>query len=242
MTAETGSRSPRRPHCGRPVGPTLLLALTEAEGSGRGGPGVLPSPEASRRRPHFRTPRSATHPGCQWDRQSCLSSAAVLRAVSGRTAFTLTELLCALLIIAVTVSFLATGLVRSRHRVDVAACSSNLRQVGLALRIYAAAHDGHLPPRDNDWTPLATGPYLPDERVLGCPALAYDPGAGAHGTPLSPLHPGPRYLYTGGLCDDDDPTREVARDSVPGVHMGVSNVLFLDGHTEAVRGKGVARP
>ena len=199
---------------GRTVGPTLL--------SGQGWTAMVRGPGA--------------------DAGDHLRATAAQVQRGRRAGFTLTELLCVVLIIAVTASLIVSCLVRARHRADAAACASNLRQVGLALRIYAAAHAGHLPPQDNDWAPLTGGPYLPDERVLGCPAMAYDPGAARRGTPLGPLHPGPRYLYAGGYCDDDDPTLEVARDAVTGVHLGTTNALFLDGHVVALRGGEGTRP
>jgi prepilin-type processing-associated H-X9-DG protein/prepilin-type N-terminal cleavage/methylation domain-containing protein len=65
---------------------------------------------------------------------------------SRRRAFTLVELLVVIGIIAVLVGILLPALNRAREAGQAAQCLSNLRQMNLALVMYAQAHRGYLPP------------------------------------------------------------------------------------------------
>jgi len=65
-------------------------------------------------------------------------------AMPGR-AFTLTELLVSLAIIAVLVSLIAGGVARTRQIAETVACRSNLRQIGVMLNGYLMMHDSRLP-------------------------------------------------------------------------------------------------
>jgi prepilin-type N-terminal cleavage/methylation domain-containing protein/prepilin-type processing-associated H-X9-DG protein len=69
-----------------------------------------------------------------------------------RSGFTVIELLVAIAIVAALAGLImaAHGAVRERARRT--ACLSNLRQLGEAFRLYAADHDGMVPPYDTDWT------------------------------------------------------------------------------------------
>lgn len=60
--------------------------------------------------------------------------------------FTLVELLVVIGIMALLISILLPALTRAREQANLVACSSNMRQLGLALRFYATAHKDYLPP------------------------------------------------------------------------------------------------
>jgi prepilin-type N-terminal cleavage/methylation domain-containing protein/prepilin-type processing-associated H-X9-DG protein len=72
----------------------------------------------------------------------------MFRLSSARGAFTLVELLVVIGIIAVLIAVLLPALTRAREQANAAACLSNLRQLGMAMQMYAQGNDGFLPPMD----------------------------------------------------------------------------------------------
>jgi type II secretory pathway pseudopilin PulG len=70
-----------------------------------------------------------------------------------------------LLMLATAAVMAANRIARDRAR-DVQ-CRSNLQQLALAIRLYAADHDHRVPPGPKDWD--AVFPYVRNNGVLLCP-------------------------------------------------------------------------
>jgi prepilin-type N-terminal cleavage/methylation domain-containing protein/prepilin-type processing-associated H-X9-DG protein len=87
-------------------------------------------------------------------------------------AFTLIELLVVLAVIAVLASLLLPGISRARAAAQSASCKSNLRQIGVALRLYVDEYEKY-PPRfspTNHLLPFCGGKYA----LFHCPGTKRD--------------------------------------------------------------------
>ncbi len=73
--------------------------------------------------------------------------------VRRRRAFTLIELLVVVAIIAALVAILIPSLANARRSARMVVCSSNLKQWGVAVRIYSDSYDGWLPRRGQGVNP-----------------------------------------------------------------------------------------
>jgi len=84
-------------------------------------------------------------------------------------AFTLIELLVVIAIIGILAAMLLPALNRAREKGRTAVCVSNLRQIMVALRLYADDHQEQMPPASYDtgnqnW-PKILGSYMPQKGV-----------------------------------------------------------------------------
>ena len=187
-----------------------------------------------------------------------LSTTLVVRRAARTKAvgFTLVELLTVLAIIAVLAGLLLPVLSRAKQQARSTACKSNLRQLGLGMKMYINDH-GHYPVGSAaQWMTAGSDKDL--VRVVGCPTVAgssysfnrwgsggveHHPNLGLGGdAPEQPLlEAGVR--VPGDMIAILDPVpasfpprlREGSGDSSRYPHKDGLNVIFCDSHVEWAR-------
>lgn len=130
-----------------------------------------------------------------------------------RRGFTLVELTVVGVTLALLACILYPVFARAREKAHTARCQTYLRQIWVALQVYAQDHHGRFPPRPYDLSVLL--PYLREPEVLSCPSARLGTG----------------YWYGGGLACDSPPRRPLVGDSAPR-HNGGGNILFVEGHVK----------
>ena len=72
------------------------------------------------------------------------------RCACGRSGFTLVELLVVIGIIALLISILLPALSKARNQANTVKCLSNVKQLALAAKLFAADHKGYIPTSTSD--------------------------------------------------------------------------------------------
>src|SRR5439155_19305567 len=95
---------------------------------------------------------------------------------TGRRAFTLIELLVVIAIIAILAAILFPVFAQAREKARQAGCSSNCRQIGLGVMMYAEDWDQSYPlythyPKDAPMWYEVVQPYIKNQDVFTCPSV-----------------------------------------------------------------------
>lgn len=112
-------------------------------------------------------------------------------------------------------------------------CSSNLKQISLALKQYAEDFAGNYPPSNGaaGLEVLRKNDYLADYAVFACPSTQTVRGSGDQ--PLTEKNVD--YIYTGGLNTKSDQNLLLIYDKANN-HKHFGNVLFVDGTIKGIKG------
>ena len=102
----------------------------------------------------------------------CGMNAGKIKAHCARAAFTLIELLVVIAIIAILAAMLLPALARAKEAGRSVACNNNLRQLGMAMRLYVDDSQGTLPPHltASRWPDKFYGFYGKNLKALLCPS------------------------------------------------------------------------
>ena len=132
--------------------------------------------------------------------------------------FTLGELLLVFAVVILLVAAFTPFIRYSNERMARVDCANNVREIGLAVYIYAKGHDGRFPP---SMKTLYEEQYLGDKRIMDCPA-----------TRTVGTIDDPDYLYTSGLSARDTSTLVLVRDKKDNHPHGGENALYVNGAVE----------
>mgnify|MGYP001028988327 CR=1 FL=1 len=155
--------------------------------------------------------------------------------------FTLTELLVVIALVALLLGLLVPCLHAAKKKADLIQCQSRLKNLYLALQMYADQHDGRFPNvTDLIQVPQkvkeALQPYVNSEEIFWCP---YDPDKTTHpgGSYDWRVTHDPKTSLSGVRLDlIRHPNRVIiAGERSPGWNKSdMINVLYADGHVDQV--------
>lgn len=131
-------------------------------------------------------------------------------------------------------AMLLPALSNARDSARKISCVNNLKQIGLALRLYSNVYNDQFPPYDGakGLEMLRKEGFLEAPKIFVCPSTGTKPAA--PGEPLT--EDTVDYVYVGGHSEADSVDIVMVYDK-DGNHKNYGNTLYLDGHVKGYRGK-----
>ncbi len=123
----------------------------------------------------------------------------------------------------------------ARERARRISCASNLKSLGLALRMYSSDWHEQFPPMDGaaGLELLRSQGYCENHKMYTCPSTKTLCGQGYEASLAEDIVD---YIYWGGYTEADDITIPVMLDK-PDNHRAYGNALFIGGHVSGFHGK-----
>jgi len=152
------------------------------------------------------------------------------------------SIVVSLIVVPLQISILLPALNRAREQANRVKCASNMRQLGLALELYANSNGGNFPDKLEDVL-QADHSLLP--AVFVCPSDDKTPSTGTSQQSIAADIAGGKhssYIYVGRGLTTSEPSDTVLLYEPLGDHNNEGmNVLYADGHVAFVR-KNLAQP
>lgn len=149
-----------------------------------------------------------------------------------KSRFTMTELAVIIAILVCLIAVLGLlGLSKARESRCRISCVSNLKHIGLSMRMYSNVYGEQFPHPNgrSGLQMLATHGFLENTQVYICPSTRDYIANSAE------IWRNSSYCYAGGLSESDSVDSAIAADRAHN-HSKFGNILFIDGHVKGYAG------